>query len=207
MTNQDDQTTHIQALIDRLMKGDESAREELINCTWNRLLRLTRKMLADFPDVHRWEQTEDVFQKASLRLWKALGKVKLNDARHFLRLAAEKIRFELIDLARHYYGPQGQGAHHASQPKWRGDGSSRPSPLERAASTEDPSRLAEWAEIHRQISALPDGEREVFDLLWYNDLTQEKASEIIGVDVRTVKRRWRRAKLTLQKMLQEEPLS
>ena len=44
----------------------------------------------------------------------ALNDVKPALLRDFYRLAAVQVRRELIDLARHYYGPQGHGAHHAS---------------------------------------------------------------------------------------------
>lgn len=203
MTDGQDQTTRIQAMIDRLIAGDESAREELINCTWHRIMRLTRKIFRDFPNVRRWEQTEDVFQKVLVNLWKALEKVELNDARHFLRLAAEKIRFELIDLTRHYYGPHGHGAHHASQANLRGFGDSEAKPFEQGVVSVDPSRIAQWVDIHNQVSKLPAAEREVFDLLWYHELKQEEAAAVLGVDVRTIKRRWRNAKLQLPKLLKE----
>ena len=104
--------TQIQTLVERLSEGDLSAREQLISASWERLLRMTRHISRDFAGVRRWEQTEDVWQNASLRIWKALEKVQIQDARHFLRLAAEKIRFELIDLARHHQGPRGHGRHH-----------------------------------------------------------------------------------------------
>lgn len=203
MTDSGDQTTRIQAMIERLLAGEESAREELINCTWQRIMRLTRKIFRDFPNVRRWEQTEDVFQNVLINLWKALEKVELKDARHFLRLAAEKIRFELIDLSRHYYGPLGHGAHHASQANLRSSGDSEPKPFEQGVVSVDPSRIAQWVEIHHQVSKLPEIEREVFDLLWYHELKQEEAAALIGVDVRTIKRRWRQAKLRLPKLLKE----
>ena len=91
--------SQIQLWVDRLKAGDPAARDELIACACNRLLALTRKIKRGFAEVGRWEQTEDVFQNATLRLCQALEKVELTDARHFLRLAAVQIRREMIDLA------------------------------------------------------------------------------------------------------------
>ena len=54
MNNRPDLTTQIEALIDRLMKGDESARVELVQCTWDRLLKMTRQISRDYPPVRRW---------------------------------------------------------------------------------------------------------------------------------------------------------
>jgi RNA polymerase sigma factor (sigma-70 family) len=200
-----DHTTQIQALIDRLMAGDESARAELVQCTWDRLLRLTHHISMDFPPVRRWEQTDDIFQNASIRIWKALEKVPLQNARHFLRLAAEKIRFELIDLARHYQGPMGQGRNLQTQSPARASQTSHPTPIDKAAAKDDPSQAAQWSDIHTQVEKLPDELKEVFDLLWYHDLQQKEVADMLDVDVRTIKRRWRQARLQLQTLLTDTP--
>ena len=201
MSHPPDHTTQIQALIDRLVAGDESARTELVQCTWDRLLRLTRQISLDYPPVRRWEQTDDIFQNASIRIWKALEKVPLKNARHFLRLAAEKIRFELIDLARHYQGPLGQGRNHQTQSPTRASQTSALTHIEGAIVTNDPSKAAQWADIHAQVGKLPDELKEVFDLIWYHDLLQSEVAQLLDVDIRTVKRRWRQARLELQSML------
>jgi RNA polymerase sigma-70 factor (ECF subfamily) len=126
-------------------------------------------------------------------------------ARDFFRLAALHIRRELLDLARHYYGPQGQGPHHRS---WEPGGSATAEddlgPLAQTDLSQEPSRLAAWGEFHEQIGALPDEEREVFDLLWYQSLSQAEAAELLGVSERTVKRRWLSARLALREALQGE---
>src|SRR5262245_52347674 len=109
-----DSITPVQSQIDRLRAGDDSAREELLASTCDRLRRLTRKMLKGYPGVHRWEETDDVLQNAMLRLCRALRDVTPPTAHDYFRLAAVQVRRELIDLARHYYGPQGPGAHHAT---------------------------------------------------------------------------------------------
>jgi RNA polymerase sigma factor (sigma-70 family) len=188
----------IQCLVDRLQAGDESARKELLNCACDRMLRLTRKMLKSFPRVKRWEQTDDVLQNASLRLYRSLGQVKPATVSEFFRLAAANIRRELLDLAKHYYGPQGQGAKHASI------GGASASAFEQPGSAENSSRLATWAEFHRQAELLPAEEREVFDLLWYQGLSQAEAAGLLNVSERTVKRRWQSARLYLHNALHGE---
>jgi DNA-directed RNA polymerase specialized sigma24 family protein len=44
---------------------------------------------------------------------------------------------------------------------------------------------------------LPDQERELFGLLWYEGLTQEEAANVLGASLRTVKRWWQSARLKL----------
>ena len=195
-------TLHVQTCLDRLRGGDQAARAELLGCACGRLRGLARKMLKGYPNVRRWEQTDDVLQNAAVRLYRALGQVKPASAADFFRLAALNIRRELLDLAKHYYGPRGQGAHHAT---WdSGDSSTTRSDSGPAAPhdpSDDPARLAAWGEFHEQIGALPDEEREVFDLIWYQGLSQAEAAEVLGVSERTVKRRWQAARLKLHEAL------
>src|SRR5262249_45858146 len=110
----DDHTTPPQLRVDRLKRGDDSARHQLIQSACERLTRLTRKMFRNYPRVRRWEETADVAQNALVRLSRALTQVTPPTVRDFFRLAAVQIRRELLDLARYYYGPQGLGANHAS---------------------------------------------------------------------------------------------
>ncbi len=107
-------TIQIQGWLDRLRDGDEAAREKLLQFSCERLRRLTRKMLRRFERVHRWEQTDDVLQSAMLRLHRTLQDVRPDSPADFYRLAALNIRRELLDLAKHYFGPCGLGARHAS---------------------------------------------------------------------------------------------
>jgi RNA polymerase sigma-70 factor (ECF subfamily) len=193
-------TVHLQGCLDRLRAGEAAARNELINCACDRLQRLTRKMLNDYRGVRRWEETGDVFQNAMLRLCRALQDLAPPSLRDFYRLAALQVRRELIDLARHYYGPQGVGANHASQGP-AGASTGAPPAYEAADGSLDPGRVALWTEFHRQVGALPDEEREVFDLLWYQGLSQAEAATLVGVSDRTIKSRWRSARLKLSEAL------
>src|SRR4051812_38634182 len=116
MTSDQSQPGVTAVLIQRLAARDRSAVEELITHAQERLRRLARKMLREDARVHRWEQTDDVVQNALLRLYRALQEVSPDSPQGFMKLAARMIRRELIDLARHHYGPQGAGAHHATDP-------------------------------------------------------------------------------------------
>lgn len=194
---------NIEQCIVRLNQGDQVARGELLNLACEQLTRLTRKMLRDFPTVARWEQTDDVYQNASLRLYQALADVEVRDARHFFRLAALQIRRELIDMTRHYNGPQGMGAKHHTQHA-DADGEGVPAAYEGAEVTHDPSRIAEWHDFHRRVAELPEEDREVFELLWYHELPQDQVAEMLDVNVRTVRRRWRSARLFLHSVSGED---
>ena len=189
--------------LNKLRDGDDSARDALIEHSCERLRVLTHRMLADDAAVRRWEETDDVLQNTLLRLHRALREVKPERARDFIMFAAEQIRRELIDLFRRHYGKKGIGANHATDAV--SGHSETPGKADPADDTYNPASLAEWTEFHTGIDRLPEQEREVFHLLWYEGLTQSKAAEILGVCRETVNHRWRVACLLLYRSRQGEP--
>jgi RNA polymerase sigma-70 factor (ECF subfamily) len=160
-------------------------------------------MLNRFPRVRRWEESDDVLQNVLLRLDRTLEKVPLDSPRHFLALAARYIRNHLIDLYRHYYGPHGPGTHHATPDPRRPGGA----PLDAAAAPgpHDPAVRTDWIALHEQIDALPEQEREAVDLLHFQGMSQAEAAALLGVSVRTIRRRWQAARLRLAEPLGGEP--
>jgi RNA polymerase sigma-70 factor (ECF subfamily) len=187
-------TLRVQRCLDRLRTADPAAREELLATSCTRLNALVRKMFHADGRLREWEQTDDVFQGAMVRLCRALGAVSPATPREFFRLAALQIRRELIDLARRHFGPAGDAAHRAPQ---RADGALG----EPADSTLDPTQLSAWGDLHEQIGALPDDEREVFDLVWYQELTHSEAADVLNVSTKTIQRRWHAACLRLHDAL------
>lgn len=198
------QTVQIQGYIDRLLAGDETARDGLIKSACERMERLTHNMLKSYPRVQRWEQTDDVFQNAVMRLYRSLADIKPKTSQDFFRLAALNIRRELLDLVKHYYGPRGQGAKHATLPGGEAAQDISRAPYDRNDLTHDPGRIALWHEFHQKVENLPDEERQIFDLLWYQGLTQAEAADILKVTERTVKRRWQSARLMVHDALHGE---
>jgi len=188
--------TTLNGLIERLAQGDESARSALLDHACDRLLCLTRKMFHSYPDLCRWETTDDVYQNAMLRLHRALSAVQPSSVKHFFNLAALQVRRELRDLAKHYRAGQGKLHHTDGQPADEKGGALH----ERA---DEPADLDQWAAFHAQVDALPEEEKEVFDLLFYEDLSQEEAATVLGISLRTLKRRWQSARCRLYEKLNE----
>lgn len=190
--------TELQACLDRLREGDLTAQDELLRHAYDRLKRLTRKMLKGFPGVKRWAETDDVLQNALIRLLRALQAVRPAGVREFFGISTEQIRRELLDLARHYFGPQGLGTKHATN----ADGDPvKGHAYDRPDQSHEPSTLAMWCEFHQQVNELPPDEREVVGLLFYQELTQVEAAALLQVTVRTVQRRWQAALLKLHQIL------
>ena len=201
------QTSLIDDWLGRLRGGDVSARGMLIEHSCERLRMLTRRMLNDYSRVRRWEATDDVLQNAMLRLHRALSEVHPESARDFINFAATQIRRELIDLARRHFGPEGIGANHHSDYVTSPSGDNRGGADQVASGnvTFDPVGLAEWTEFHAQVAALPEPHREVFDLLWYEGLTQGEVADVLGISRRTVIRYWRAVCVELYRALHGMP--
>lgn len=186
------------------LAGDPEAVDELLRRTGNQLEALARRMLRDYPKVRRWEQTADVLQEALLRLDRALREAPPNDARHFFNLATVQIRRTLLDLARRYRGPMSLAANYDSAfayVKRLGDA------LPQQVADSEPVSLEDWSAFHEAVGELPEEEREVFQLTWYQGLSQRETAKLMQVDERTVRRYWLSAKLILARRLKEtDPL-
>jgi RNA polymerase sigma factor (sigma-70 family) len=190
------QTTELHRLIDLIQKGDDEARDELVRSVGNSLERLAHKMLQRYPGVQRWEETGDVLQNALLRLLRAVQEIKPPTMRDFFGLAAEQVRRELLDLARHYRGAKGLGRNLVTH----GDSVLRNSEPVDPESNDD--NLERWEEFHEAVNRLPAEEREVMGLVFYHGWTQAQMAEFFQTSERTIRRRWQSACLKLDQMIQ-----
>lgn len=190
--------TTLQGLIDLANRGDAKAKDLLLDHACDRLFKLARRMFRDYPGLRRHEATDDIFTKSLMRLSKALETVPVESVSHFFNLAGLQIRRELLDLKKHYFGPQGHATHHHTdnQPSDDKGGILH-------GSAEEPDNLEMWSEFHEAVENLPGEMREVFNLVYYDGLTQEEAAELLGVSVSTVKRRWQEARIRLHDELGE----
>jgi len=191
--------TQLQGLLDQSLAGNPAAKEALLHHACGRLLKLTKKMFHGHPGLRRWMQTDDVFQGSLVRLHRALSQVQVRDVRHFFNLATVQIRRELLDLARKTFGPHGIGRNHHTdlQPADESGGS-----LHRVS--EEPEDLERWESFHQRVEILPDEEREVFGLIYYEGLEQLEAAKVLDVSERTIRNRWNRARLLLSGELADE---
>jgi RNA polymerase sigma factor (sigma-70 family) len=192
-------TTELQDLVGRIQAGDREAANDLIRRSAERLEALAHKMLKDFPNVRRWEQTGDILQNALTRLLRTLSEVRPDSVAGFFRLAATAVRRELLDLARHYAGPLNHAAHHDSLPE-----GSNGSPLNGFAMSEDLRNLERWAAFHEAVEQLPDEDRELIEFGFYEGLGKDEIARVLGVDERTIRRRWNRATRLLAERLGDD---
>ena len=183
-------TIHLDQLVQRHQQEDSAAFEELLELCFQRIERLTSKMLSNYPGVARHEQTGDILSNAVIRLRRALESVRPASTRDFFCLAAEQIRRELVDRARYYQ----------RRPKL-----SVPDLAEEAgAPALDPQDIERWTSLHESIEKLPTRERETFMLVFYQGWAHAQIAELFEVSVRQVGRWWAQACLLLHDLVQGE---
>lgn len=176
-------------------KATADVTEDALLAMMDSLRQLSSSMLAGFPDVQRWDQTDDVIQQAAMKTLLALRESPAISRRHLENLVALQIRRTLIDLGRKYATRVAM-----NQQRWTPALTDHTyncvSDFEATAES-DPRGLIDWVELHEQIENLADEEREVFQLIWYRSLSKEEVADLINVDLRTVQRRWRSARESL----------
>ena len=112
------------------------------------------------------------------RLLKALREARPASARQFFALACQHIRWELNDMARRLdEQPAAEELREELVP---------------APASSDSGLTPNGRRILGAIDQLPEGEREAFDLVQVQGLSQAEAAQVLEVSVATVNRRLNR---------------
>jgi RNA polymerase sigma-70 factor (ECF subfamily) len=124
-------------------------------------------------------QVDEMLSAVVERLLKALGAARPGTVRQFFALAGQHMRWELNDIARRLdEQPAAAELHEGLVPAPPDSSDSGLSP--------DARRMLE------AIARLPEDEREAFDLVRIQGMTQAEAAGVLGVSPMTVKRRLNR---------------
>lgn len=181
-------STGLRELLARLRAGDPSASEALFSHCLERIRILAHRLFQSRRDLQQFEESDDLLQKTLVRLHRAILVLKPETTRAFMSIALQNMRWALRDLSREMH-----------QRELIIDTTID---LESIPSKDsEPITLLEWSQFHEAVDALPPEERETFDLVYYGGHSQEEVAEMLGVSTRTIKRRWRLARLLLGKAL------
>ena len=129
-------------------------------------------------------QSEEMLGAVVERLMKAMRQVRPRTVRQFFALANQHMRWELNDLARRL-DEQMVGMELRE--------SLVPAPPEPSSSPATPNTRR----ILEAIEGLPEEEREAFNLVRIQGMTQPQAAEVIGCSAKTVQRRLNRSLMLL----------
>jgi RNA polymerase sigma factor (sigma-70 family) len=179
-------TTTLRYWISRHAVGDTRATDELLRHSERRFLEIIRARLPQWDRLRRFEDSQDILTQAQMRFAKAVRAVTFRTLDDFIRLGAWVIRNQICDSAGRYFGPTGAGTNEINLP---GD------PSGSGPAIAAPATDTLGAELDEAIERLPDGPREMFDLLYYQGLTQGEAADHLGVSASTIQRRWIEAKI------------
>ncbi len=170
-------------LVERLKAGDERAFEELVEEYRERIYRVAWRILRDDEDA------EDAAQEAFIKIYKNIGRFEGRSSlytwiyRITVNIALNKLK---RDKFRRMV-PLGDMIRRDTRPG------------------ADPSRSAMGSEIARRIgeavSTLPEKQRAVFTLKFYEELSHREIAEIVGCSEGTSKANYFHAVRKLRKLL------
>jgi RNA polymerase sigma factor (sigma-70 family) len=181
----DEQTTAaVQRYLDQL--AGSSPAEPVVRALLGRAVRRLHQLCAgllyrSYPRLTRPPlnlQAEEMLGAVVERLLKALRQVRPENPRQFFALACKHIRWELNDMASRL--------------------DEQPAAVElqeesvAAPASSDTGLTPDSRRILAAVEGLPDGEREAFDLVRIQGMTQTEAAQVLEVSVMTVNRRLHR---------------
>ena len=177
-------TAAVQRYLDELA-GDPPA-EPVVRAMLDRAVRRLHQLCATFlyrsyPRLTRPPvslQVDELLGAVVERLLKALRQARPTDPRQFFALASQHIRWELNEMARRLDDqPAAVELHEGLVP---------------APASSDSRLTPDSRRMLAAIADLPEEEREAFDLVRIQGLTQAEAGEVLGVSAATVNRRLNR---------------
>jgi RNA polymerase sigma factor (sigma-70 family) len=186
-------TAVVQRYLDEL--GGDSPAEPIVRALLDRAVRRLHVLCAtllyrSYPRLTKPPlnvQADELLGAVAERLLKALREARPRTVRQLFALANQHMRWELNDLARRLdEQPVAMQLCDGHVPAPAG-----------SASGLSPDGLR----MLRAIDELPEDEREVFDLVRIQGMTQTEAAELLGVSAATVKRRLNRGLLLLTERL------
>jgi RNA polymerase sigma-70 factor (ECF subfamily) len=166
----------VRALLDRAVRRLHQLCSTLLHRSYPRLAR---------PPLNL--QSEEMLGAVVERLLKALREARPGTVRQFFALATQHMRWELNDMARRL--------------------DERPAAVELraelvpAVEISDSGISSNGSRMLQAIERLPDEEREAFDLVRIQGMTQAEAAQILGVSAMTVNRRLNRGLQLLSEAL------
>jgi RNA polymerase sigma factor (TIGR02999 family) len=178
------QSNSVSELLAQWQAGDENAFQALVPLVYDELRKIARRYLRKERPGHTLQSTALVHE-AYLRLEKQQSTSFKNRA-HFLAICAELMRQILVEYAR--------GRRAAKR-----DGGVRLTLDEAIAFKTRDVDLVALDDALNQLAELSPEQSRVVVLRFFAGLSIEETSEVMGLSVATIKRRWETARLWLHR--------
>lgn len=174
-------------LILEMSAGNDDALRALFPLVYEELRRIARRRRPAGPGAT--VTTTELVHEAYLRLFDQTH-LDFNDRRHFFAVAAMAMRQIVVDRARRRAALK------------RGGGAVRVELDEARLAAPDPiEEILSLDEALRRLEEMDPRLARVVELRYFGGLSVEETAEVIGMDPRTIKRDWRKARALLQAML------
>jgi RNA polymerase sigma-70 factor (ECF subfamily) len=167
-------------LLSKVAHGDERAFVTLYDRHASRIYTLILRMINDRM------LADEVLQETFLRVWTRAGQYNPERGSPLIwllavarRTALERLRFE-------------------SHRPLLSDGTDATSVLETIPEPETTSEEARWRSLYLAVQSLPEGQRKVIELAYYQGLSQSEIAEMLNLPLGTVKTRLRAGMLQLR---------
>ena len=179
-------------LIHRAERGDGAAADQLFAAVYGDLRRLARARLRG-DQRNTLLDTSSLVHESYLRFARA-GRLHLQDRIHFLRWAGRVMRSVIVDFAR-----QRRAAR-------RGGGQEVLTLTTGIAGA--PAGESEILRVHEALADMAARDRRmasIVEMRYFGGLTESEIAEVVGVNERTVRRDWEKARLFLREALSQVP--
>ncbi len=184
----------VQVCLDRLQSDDEVAWSVLQEFTFAQVIKKCELIIRSKISRNNPVITENgVAAEVYLRLDKAIrqnNSAMPRTAREYFGLAARNICWHINDLLRKPKNSQEESGVFADLAASTGV-------------TTEVLKMDVWLKFWSAVSELPKEQREVFDLIWMNELTQYEAAKQMGIKRDRVKDLWREIKIKIAEECEE----
>lgn len=185
--------TQLSQLLARCAGGDAEAEQQVFELAYSQLKQLARGVFKG-ETKHATLQASVLVNEAFLRMPRA-GEIGWQNRQHFFAVAARAMRRTIVDHARERAA--------AKRPQ-----RSRAVALDEdaaEASTTDPTTILLIDQLLEELNDLDPRRAKVVELRYFSGMTNQEVADVVGLEVRTVKRDWQVAKLWLYDRLANAP--
>ncbi|MCA9726353.1 MAG: ECF-type sigma factor [Candidatus Eisenbacteria bacterium] len=182
-------TGEVTHLLHQIGQGDADAWQRLLPVVYDELRDIARRRVGGFADATLGSTA--LVHEAYMRLVQPDARA-YKDRHHFFAVATLAMRQILVDYARRKTAEKRGGGQPPEQ--LQEDGVART------------DRIEEILFIDRaleRVRAIDERAARVTELRYFGGLTIEETADVLGVDPRTVKRDWRKARAFLSVMFEE----
>ena len=146
-----------------------------------------RRELILFPRLRRWEQTGDLAQQAVFSLLRALAdnRVQPQSEDHLRNVAQLHVRWTAQTMAR--------SLERSVRPAHATPLCSGHTEEHAVADLTPADTTIDWIVFHDTVQTLPDVLRDVFRMVWYEDVKKTDVAAALGMNLRAVQRAYRAA--------------